>query len=150
MNPADYGGSSLDGCAGCVQVAANDKTFGSLAGAGADPALAGAYRQAIGLEGGAAGDAAMAAADAAAEDGVIFGSVPNQVYHSFRYTDSLGLPRADVITSVNSSLTSQIGPFASGAPINITTSVNGVNITYTAYQLDGGIFNIGRIVPGPK
>lgn len=76
---------------------------------------------------------------------VKFGANSNQVYHAFRHTDRAGLNRRDVQRVVRSDLRSVAGQVRAGEPYNRTVFVGGKRVTYTAYRLEDGVINVGRI-----
>src|ERR1700730_9049632 len=76
-----------------------------------------------------------------------FGVDENQVRHTFRYTDQLGLDRDAVSNAIRADLARQ-GPASPGANITGNISVSGVTIEYRAFGLADGTINVGRIT-GP-
>jgi hypothetical protein len=78
---------------------------------------------------------------------VRFGVAENQVHHTFRHTDQLGLDRNAVSNAIRADLAGQ-GPASPGATITGNISVGGVTIEYRAFGLADGTINVGRIT-GP-
>lgn len=78
--------------------------------------------------------------------GVSFGRNANQVYHTFRHVDKYGLNRNAVQRAVLSDLRNSASKIQSGRPFNQTVDVGGTKVTYTAYRLQDGTINVGRIV----
>ena len=78
---------------------------------------------------------------------VRFGVDENQVHHTFRHTDQLGLDRNAVSNAIRADLARQ-GPASPGATITGNISVGGVTIEYRAFGLADGTINVGRIT-GP-
>ena len=75
-----------------------------------------------------------------------FGNDANQVYHTFRHIDKLGIDRIAVQNAIGNDLSSlgQINP----GPIPIrAVNVNGVYIKYSLYMLPDGVINVGSIRP---
>lgn len=76
---------------------------------------------------------------------VNFGRNSNQVYHTFRHIDDLGISRASVQNAVHADLR-QIAPsIRVGQTVNRVVSVDGESLQYTVYRLSSGELNIGRI-----
>uniref|UniRef100_UPI000527B373 RHS repeat-associated core domain-containing protein n=1 Tax=Thiolinea disciformis TaxID=125614 RepID=UPI000527B373 len=75
-----------------------------------------------------------------------FGNVDNQVSHTFRHIEDLGLDRSTVQLAVENDLrqgtASQV---VSGRPFNGIVEVAGHRLQYTAFRLPNGVLNIGRI-----
>lgn len=76
---------------------------------------------------------------------VQFGRNANQVYHTFRHTDALGLSREAVRSAIQNDLRGVASQIAPGRPFNQVISVAGQRIQYTAFRLANGAINIGRI-----
>ncbi|WP_231623944.1 RHS repeat-associated core domain-containing protein, partial [Neisseria sp. 83E34] len=74
-----------------------------------------------------------------------FGNNPNQVHHTFRHTDKLGLDRGIVQKEVTNHLSKVSSQVTEGKPFNAIIKVQGKNIQYTAFKLKNGTYNIGRI-----
>ncbi|MEQ8358203.1 MAG: RHS repeat-associated core domain-containing protein [Cytophagales bacterium] len=74
-----------------------------------------------------------------------FGKDPNQVYHAFRHVKAAGLDPAVVKSAVTSDFF-KYSNLKSGVPYNFSINVQGKQVIYTAFKLDNGIVNIGRIV----
>ncbi len=79
-----------------------------------------------------------------------FGNNPNQIYHTFRHTDKLGLDRDIVQKEVTSHLAKVANQVTEGKPFNAVIKVQGKDIQYTAFKLKDGTYNIGRIHGAPK
>ena len=78
---------------------------------------------------------------------VQFGNNPNQVYHTFRHVDDMGLNRNMVRSSVINDL-KRIGNIPVDKPVNRIINVSGDKLQYTVFKrLENGkyIYNIGRI-----
>ncbi|MEM7382856.1 MAG: hypothetical protein AAF400_00830 [Bacteroidota bacterium] len=76
---------------------------------------------------------------------VQFGKDSNQINHTFRHTDILGLNRAVVKSAIEAHFTSASSQIAPGKPFNQVIEVAGKRIQYTAFKLKDGTINIGRI-----
>ena len=74
-----------------------------------------------------------------------FGRTANQAYHTFRHVEAAGLDRALVQQAVARDVATISGLIRAGQPFNQTITVMGQNITYTAYRLESGVINVGRI-----
>ena len=119
----------------------SDVARGSLIGLGT-----GTVAAAWGIGTAMAADAtATAASPAAAKLTVQFGRVANQVVHTFRHIDELGLNRETVKAAVQQSLQTVASQLTPGTPLNQVIEVEGVRLQYTAYQLANGVVNVGRI-----
>jgi len=68
----------------------------------------------------------------------------NQVRHTFRHTDRLGLDRGAISASIRADLARQ-GPILLGANMTGNVSVGGVTLEYRAFALADGTINFGRI-----
>jgi filamentous hemagglutinin len=77
---------------------------------------------------------------------VRFGADENQVHHTFRHTEQLGLDRFAVATAIQADLARQ-GPVSPGANITGNVIVDGVTLEYRAFGLADGTVNVGRITP---
>ena len=75
---------------------------------------------------------------------VRFGADENQVHHTFRHTEQLGLDRVAVATAIQADLGRQ-GPILPGVSITGNVSVGGVTLEYRAFGLADGTVNVGRI-----
>lgn len=76
---------------------------------------------------------------------VSFGKTNNQIYHTFRHTDALGLDRSLVKSSIETHFKSVSSQVVQGSPFNQIINVSGQRLQYTAFKLPDGTFNIGRI-----
>ncbi len=74
-----------------------------------------------------------------------FGRNANQVYHTFRHIDALGLSREAVQSAIQSDLRGMASQITTGQPFNQVISVAGQRVQYTAFRLANGVINIGRI-----
>lgn len=74
-----------------------------------------------------------------------FGKVANQISHTFRHTDALGLNRPSVQSAVENHLRGVASQVVAGKPFNQIIEVGGQRIQYTAYKLSDGTINVGRI-----
>lgn len=78
---------------------------------------------------------------------VRFGTDENQVVHTFRHIDQLGLNRDAVSNAIRADLARR-GPIFPGANMTGNVSVSGVTLEYRAFALADGTINVGRIT-GP-
>lgn len=76
--------------------------------------------------------------------GIQFGRNENQAYHTFRHTDELGLDRQSVESAILADIADTMGGMSTGLNKG-TTTVDGVEIDYHAFQLPDGTINIGRV-----
>ncbi len=76
---------------------------------------------------------------------ILFGKTENQIHHTFRHTDALGLDRSLVQSTVQDHFKKVSSQVASGKPLNQIIEIAGQEIQYTAFKLSDGTFNIGRI-----
>ncbi|SFT97133.1 RHS repeat-associated core domain-containing protein [Algoriphagus locisalis] len=74
-----------------------------------------------------------------------FGQTANQVSHAFRHTDKLGLSRNAVMSAVETHLKGVSQKIVTGKPFNQVIEVAGQKIQYTAFKLENGVINVGRI-----
>ncbi|MFZ6663660.1 hypothetical protein [Peijinzhouia sedimentorum] len=74
-----------------------------------------------------------------------FGRTLDQINHTFRHTDKLGLSRMIVKSSVEKNLKSISHKILTGKPFNQTIKISGKRVQYTAFKLENGTINIGRI-----
>ncbi len=79
------------------------------------------------------------------QDIIQFGETENQIYHTFRHIDALGIDRSVVESSIESHLRSVSSQIVEGQPFNQIIEVSGQQIQYTAFKLPNGIINVGRI-----
>jgi hypothetical protein len=78
---------------------------------------------------------------------VQFGGNDNQVYHTFRHIDELGLNRTDVSNAIRADIGNmKVSP---GQNVTGNVSISGTPLEYRAYGLSDGTINVGRIT-GPK
>jgi RHS repeat-associated protein len=119
----------------------SDVARGAFVGAGTG-ALATAVGSAVAAD---ATATAVAGSPAAARLTVQFGRVANQVAHTFRHIDHLGLNRETVKAAVLQDLQGVASQLTPGKPLNQVIEVEGVKLQYTAYQLANGVVNVGRI-----
>jgi len=80
---------------------------------------------------------------------VQFGNNPNQVHHAFRHTDQMGLDRSVVQSTIRSHLGQVHGQIQTGQPFNQVIRISGMNVQYTAFRLESGSINVGRIHGAP-
>ena len=78
-----------------------------------------------------------------------FGKVANQVYHTFRHIDEIGLDRATVQAAIEEHLPTVASQLTPGKPLNQIIEVGGQRLQYSAFLLKDGIINVGRIHPVP-
>jgi hypothetical protein len=76
---------------------------------------------------------------------VLFGKIQNQIFHTFRHTDALGLDRTLVQSSIQTHFKTVSSQVVAGKPFNQIIEIGGQRIQYTAFKLSDGTFNIGRI-----
>lgn len=74
-----------------------------------------------------------------------FGKTENQVYHAFRHIDAMGLDRSLVKTTISKHFKTVASEVEPGKPFNQIIEINGKKVQYTAFKLEDGTFNIGRI-----
>ena len=74
-----------------------------------------------------------------------FGGNANQVYHTYRHIDQLGLDRNIVKQAVQRDAAKKIGQVIPGKHLNSVIKVEGRTLQYTIYKLPNGTYNIGRI-----
>lgn len=75
-----------------------------------------------------------------------FGEVENQISHTFRHIEAIGLDRSVVKDAISSDL----GKIASSPSMSLYNGfviVNGIRLDYVAYRLPDGTINIGGITP---
>ena len=75
-----------------------------------------------------------------------FGKVENQISHTFRHIDAVGIDRKLVQEAIKKDLSK----FSSSMPEGLYSSsvnVNGVKIDFNAFKLSDGSINIVRITP---
>lgn len=94
-----------------------------------------------GLLAGAHGTVGMLSASAKIQ----FGANTNQVSHTFRHIEQVGLSRSAVEAAVKADLGNVANSLSTGKLHIGTVNVNGVNVTYNAYKLQNGTINVGRI-----
>lgn len=123
------------------------ETF-AAAQSGKNIAGAGVMSEEVAAEALQAEEAARRAATGAAKTGeltVQFGKDSNQMYHTFRHTDMLGLNRTVVKSAIETHLTKISSQIAPGKPVNQIIEVAGQRIQYTAFKFEDGTIHIGRI-----
>lgn len=76
---------------------------------------------------------------------VSFGRNGNQLFHTFRHVEDAGLNREAVRRAVQTDLRVSASRIEAGKPFNQTISVDGTQVTYTAFRLEDGSINVGRI-----
>ena len=80
---------------------------------------------------------------------VVFGQDANQVRHTFRHTDWLGLDRKEAIEAIRADLESRL-PLSvrpqGNTPLIGYMRVNGVRPEYHAYPVGEDLVNVGSIV----
>jgi RHS repeat-associated protein len=74
-----------------------------------------------------------------------FGNNPNQIHHTFRHTAEMGLARSTVQKAIEDHLPTVISKIQDGKPLNEVIVVAGQKIQYTAFKLQDGTINVGRI-----
>jgi len=76
---------------------------------------------------------------------VQFGGNENQVNHTFRHIDEIGLSREDVSSAIVGDLGSKLSFIKTGQPFNQIVNVSGIDITYTVFRIGNNVINVGRI-----
>lgn len=76
---------------------------------------------------------------------ITFGQNENQVYHTFRHIDQLGLSRDVVTKTIMKDIAKKTTEIVEGRPFNQRIEIMGHRLQYTAYKLSNGKINIGRI-----
>ena len=74
-----------------------------------------------------------------------FGGNANQVYHTFRHVDEMGLDRKMVQEAVRKNIGAMSGQIVPEKPFIQIITVDGQKIQYNAYMLPNGTINVGRI-----
>ncbi len=74
-----------------------------------------------------------------------FGGNANQVYHTFRHVDEMGLDRRMVQEAVRNNIGTMSSQIVPGKPFIQIITVDGQKIQYNAYMLSNGTINVGRI-----
>lgn len=77
---------------------------------------------------------------------VSFGRNADQFSHTFRHIERAGLNQNSVQRAVQADLRHSASRIQTGRPFNQTIEVDGNRITYTAYRLEDGTINVGRII----
>jgi hypothetical protein len=79
---------------------------------------------------------------------VAFGQNANQIYHTFRHTDALGLSRAKVMEAISRDLERHL-PFPVPPPKDFLfvgdVTVGGYKLQYRAHPVSEGVVNVGWI-----
>jgi hypothetical protein len=79
---------------------------------------------------------------------IVFGQNTNQTYHTFRYTDALGLDRDGVIEAIRADLDANSPlpvPPPNNAPFRGIVTVKGIALRYHAYPVSETLVNVGSI-----
>lgn len=76
---------------------------------------------------------------------LLLGQNENQIYHTYRHIDQLGLSREIVTKAVMKDVARKISEIVEGRPFNQRIEIMGYRLQYTAYKLNNGKINIGRI-----
>ena len=76
---------------------------------------------------------------------ITFGQNENQVYHTFRHIDQLGLSRDVVTKTIMKDIAKKTTEIVEGRPFNQRIEIMGHRLQYAAYKLSNGKINIGRI-----
>lgn len=77
-----------------------------------------------------------------------FGRTSNQVYHTFRHTDALGLNRRLVKRAIERHVRGNASKIMEGKLFKGSVKVSGKELQYNAFKLGDGTINVGRIT-GP-
>jgi hypothetical protein len=75
-----------------------------------------------------------------------FGKVENQVYHTFRHVEKIGLDREIIQQAITEDLSNAASNLVDGLNKR-SVIVNGIPLDYVAFKLPDGTINIGRITP---
>ncbi len=78
---------------------------------------------------------------------VQFGRVENQVNHTFRHIDKAGLDRNAVQQAVRQDVSRAAESLSKGQQHTGSVVVNGTRVEYSAFKLQDGTINVGRITP---
>jgi hypothetical protein len=81
---------------------------------------------------------------------IVFGQNPNQVRHTFRYTDGLGLDRVMIMETILADIYPSLPlpvPAPDNSPLIGTVWVNGIELRYHAFPVSGELVNVGSIRP---
>jgi hypothetical protein len=81
---------------------------------------------------------------AVSRSAIRFGTNENQLRHTFRHTDRLGLDREVIVTAILADLAGR-EPVSPGSYIAGHVVVGGIVLEYRAFLLGDGTINIGRI-----
>lgn len=76
---------------------------------------------------------------------VQFGKTENQVYHTFRHIEKMGLNKTVVQNAIMKHFQTVYKEIKEGQSLNKVITVQGQQIQYSAYKLSDGTINIGRI-----
>jgi len=76
---------------------------------------------------------------------VQFGKTENQVYHTFRHIEKMGLNKTVVQNAIMKHFQTVYKEIKEGQSLNKVITVQGQQIQYSAYRLSDGTINIGRI-----
>ena len=74
-----------------------------------------------------------------------FGGNENQIYHTFRHIDKMGLDRGLVQKAIADDINATSRQLAPNTPFIRNIIINGNKLQYNAYLLSNGVINIGRI-----
>ena len=102
-----------------------------------------------GIRGGGATNGANGLAGAADDVAIQFGKNANQVHHTCRHTDALGLDRAVVQIGVQTHLKTVASQIIPGKLSSQFIEISGQQIQYNAFKLPDGTINVGRIHSAP-
>lgn len=86
-----------------------------------------------------------AARSGATTTAVSFGRNPNQVFHTFRHIEQIGMSRASTSRVISSDLARVAKSVAPGTSITRTISIGSIRIEYRAYKFGDGTMNVGSI-----
>lgn len=76
---------------------------------------------------------------------VQFGKTENQIYHTFRHVEKMGLDKTIVQSAIMKHFQTVYKEIKTGESLNKVITVQGQQIQYSAYRLSDGTINIGRI-----
>lgn len=78
---------------------------------------------------------------------ILFGRVENQISHTFRHVEKAGFDRDVVQQAVTQDLSRMANSLSKGQQYTGAVHVNGTKIEYSAFKLENGTINVGRITP---
>jgi hypothetical protein len=76
---------------------------------------------------------------------VTFGRDANQVYHTFRHVEGIGMSASSVSRAVTSDLAKVAKSVAPGSGVRRTIAIGSIRVEYRAFKLPNGSMNVGSI-----